>query len=1281
MLCLLLSHRQNNNVEVEEVNSTEDVQGQTVELNSLETEARPGDKRSATDHPMNAATKIARFELDAEHDENDWELPEGMLAYINKYMSIKVPDKEIKEKIVSINPIPKNVRPVPEVDGYIKQLLIEHGKTTTLHLEKVLKTAQERDRNILGPLSKLWMITEGERESMDENDEFSVSNFAEITGLFEQAMLLSAQTYQRMTFQRRYNILSTLIDNPTKVNELLKDHMEIMNDPNNKFLFGEKFEEILSKSSLTQKKLNEVFTGLKKPMVKKNPQTQPFRKGPLSQQHGSSTRGRGTFFSRASQRGRLFLKSSRVVINPRFSKCAPPSKISVCSTASSKVRSSSTIETLYPKLAKVNSRSPDIRNGSGLQNSISFSTKTTVSPSSISFSGGETNNKYRSFGDAKEGCNQESPGFLNSNSELYFHSSQKGWGFKTSDQFKKSEYSHPIYTFQNGKSFSVEGPSSARGLSMQTRSEGCILFSTSSSGVSGESPVSMGGRHLPISMPVFWSRASTKDIYKDLKNSNSFNEKVECTFNNLSRRHSDSSIFSGGSLPSQGHIDFFVTKSGFFDQHQEIAFSGNTQNSVSRCGNRLIKNVLKSTSSESREHSVQMSKNPSEKICNSKGVDFFDRQTDFISSSSIASTFTLSNIAKTTDMGIGVRERLRNNYCLKSRSETGVKLVDSKSESQQWESPASEFSTNSNFIGCIDEGLGCFLSKPKNRRSLECSGKEKSHQLSRIKSCKVSNSDIYKDLSASKSHSLANGQHDCFSLPEENGGNKKQKISCTQQGNLGNSNQTGDYSHSRTSGGSSQHRGRFPISVSKRFERMEVVPSSISVNLQSSRNSFNRLVCVKGIVPSPKISFLEARSFQFGQRCLSNKLEGSQCIRFSSVFSNTKSIEENSSRGSNFVSNNSSLANPSMVSLGSSIVNRESYINSKNKKSFTEPSKRTTSTSFEQNPSISGLDTFRKQLSEEGISEKAATLITASRRKGTLSHYESAWRKWSSWCYKRKVDPVRCSINYILDFLSDSFDQGLSHSTIAGYRSAISAFHSLVDGLKIGDHPRVSALLNGIFNKRPPQPKSNFVWDVEKVVNYLCHLGKNEDLNDEMLTKKLTMLLAVTSAARAHEICFLDIRYLVKHHSGYIFSFGKLTKVANPKKPRPPIKFLHFVSNHNLCVCRCIDDYLIRSKLWRDSETQLLLSFRNPHKSVATKTISRWITDVLKLSGIDTSVFTGHSTRSASTSKAKSCGVPTKEILKNGYWSNESVFQKTYSKEIVNDESLFQQCILSTSSN
>ena len=92
---------------------------------------------------------------------------------------------------------------------------------------------------------------------------------------------------------------------------------------------------------------------------------------------------------------------------------------------------------------------------------------------------------------------------------------------------------------------------------------------------------------------------------------------------------------------------------------------------------------------------------------------------------------------------------------------------------------------------------------------------------------------------------------------------------------------------------------------------------------------------------------------------------------------------------------------------------------------------------------------FRRQLSAEELSKQAIQLISASRRKSTVSRYESAWRKWSSWCRRKQVDTVWCPLNFILDFLSDAYSEGLQYSTIAGYRSAILAFHGPIDGVKV----------------------------------------------------------------------------------------------------------------------------------------------------------------------------------------------------------------------------------------
>ena len=93
------------------------------------------------------------------------------------------------------------------------------------------------------------------------------------------------------------------------------------------------------------------------------------------------------------------------------------------------------------------------------------------------------------------------------------------------------------------------------------------------------------------------------------------------------------------------------------------------------------------------------------------------------------------------------------------------------------------------------------------------------------------------------------------------------------------------------------------------------------------------------------------------------------------------------------------------------------------------------------------------------------------------------------------------------------------------------------------------------------------------------------------------MLLALSAAARASEICNLAIRYLVKHASGYTFTFSKLSKTRKQGKPIPSVNYFSFPEEKHLCVCHNIDMYLKRSEKWRGDENQLLLSYIKPHKT------------------------------------------------------------------------------------
>ena len=102
-----------------------------------------------------------------------------------------------------------------------------------------------------------------------------------------------------------------------------------------------------------------------------------------------------------------------------------------------------------------------------------------------------------------------------------------------------------------------------------------------------------------------------------------------------------------------------------------------------------------------------------------------------------------------------------------------------------------------------------------------------------------------------------------------------------------------------------------------------------------------------------------------------------------------------------------------------------------------------------------------------------------------------------------------------------------------------------------------------------------------------------------------------------------------------------------------------FEENTKLCVVSTFEEYLKRTKVWRGKDkNQLLLSFVKPHNPVVSSTtaISGWIKNVLREAAIDTEVFKGHFSRSASTSKSGLARLSVTDILVRGTWSNASTW-------------------------
>ena len=178
-----------------------------------------------------------------------------------------------------------------------------------------------------------------------------------------------------------------------------------------------------------------------------------------------------------------------------------------------------------------------------------------------------------------------------------------------------------------------------------------------------------------------------------------------------------------------------------------------------------------------------------------------------------------------------------------------------------------------------------------------------------------------------------------------------------------------------------------------------------------------------------------------------------------------------------------------------------------------------------------------------------------------------------------------------------------------------------------------------------------------------------QTLSIKMLTLKITVFLALTSASRCSEIRQWDIRFYTKSERKFCFN-------QNLYKLLLELEFECFQSDDNICVFETLEEYIfcVKPCLKKSNYTQLLLSRIEPHSTVKTCTWSWWICQVFKYAGINTKMFTSHPW--GSTLKAKTLGVYLSQIFKKGQWSNKSPWQKFYNKEIFPETTTFQSILV-----
>ena len=123
---------------------------------------------------------------------------------------------------------------------------------------------------------------------------------------------------------------------------------------------------------------------------------------------------------------------------------------------------------------------------------------------------------------------------------------------------------------------------------------------------------------------------------------------------------------------------------------------------------------------------------------------------------------------------------------------------------------------------------------------------------------------------------------------------------------------------------------------------------------------------------------------------------------------------------------------------------------------------------------------------------------------------------------------------------------------------------------------------------------------------------------------------------------------------------GVILKTSGPKNHIGEIKLHAYPNDLTICRLNYSKQYLEATKQHRGNSTSLFITLNKLFKVSSKDRLVRWVKQTIKDAGINMNIFSPHSTRSASNSKAK-----TYVILETGGWRRNRTFARFYDKPVL----------------
>ncbi|CAG8805010.1 382_t:CDS:2, partial [Gigaspora margarita] len=431
-------------------------------------------------------------------------------------------------------------------------------------------------------------------------------------------------------------------------------------------------------------------------------------------------------------------------------------------------------------------------------------------------------------------------------------------------------------------------------------------------------------------------------------------------------------------------------------------------------------------------------------------------------------------------------------------------------------------------------------------------------------------------------------------------------------------NHQGNQNNSSTLIREIKHTSRLGFKSKTHATRLATEPNDIQLTIGEMETIHNRSLCEQKKHPTPILFLKVPRPVSSCNRCIETGLAQRNAMGKPTMDPYLKNIVQSDTRQSYALHYNSRVEDGTILT-----------------QSYSKPKMEDVR-----------LLNIRTKLQAKKFPEKVIKKIQKATNKSSNATIGSSINKWCVWYYERSMDPIQGPLENIIEFLNDMSNQNKAFNMIASYGTAISEIHNHIDGYQVGRHPEITKFMIAIhkINSPPSTPDNGLdIWTA--------------------------FLTALGTAIRPSNLQRIDLRTLCKSKQGISL------EITNPKevnisiahggnKYRTKKIFIDYYNDHDLCPASTMLKLLDRTQKWRnipELQEHLFLTSTTPHRLATVYTISRWIKHILTQA--DPAAKT-KDIRTILALFAQDAGADMNTLLALGNWSNYSVYQRFYQRDI-----------------